>query len=226
MATFTTLADVGKLPDLGPGEEPRGPLAQRSKKKKTSIGGRSGASHASCAQSEAQSARGSTMSSNARRQASAAAVEAKKKKMQTLTFQARSTPGKLRLRELDPRRIVSAEVGRVVLDWRKNRWEGTYRLIDRLLPTTRMVQYTMKLTGAARSSIVPEFEDCPSSDEDEPEESAEDDDDAVVNSDEEGSSAQEGSSTATGSHLTPSAMDGASCSGMSKMEAKKPQAAP
>jgi len=216
--SFTTLADFGKLPDdRGSGESELKPVT-RTKKKKLSFGGRSGASNATGISRVSGSSAGRGI---ARRSASGSLGGGKKNQEATLTFKARSTPGKLRLRELDPRRIIFLESAstRIVLDWKKNRWEGTGRLIERMLPTTRMVQYTMKLTGAATSSIVPEDAGEPSSEDDEVQSEASDDD-AVVNSDDEKGSdltgSLAGSSTATGSHLTPSALGGDSVSGVSR----------
>jgi hypothetical protein len=140
------------------------------------------------------------------------------KKKETLMFQVLSSPGKLRLRELDPRRVVSQQShsARVVVDWRQNRWEGTNRLIETMLPSPRVVQYTQLLTGAARASHVPD-DNCDPSDEDD-ETSSDSDDDAVVNSDDEASSKYTGSavgSTATGSRHG-STRDRDSCSEMTK----------
>lgn len=219
-----SLAQLGKLPDAhGANEAPSGlPAPTRHKKKKKSWGGSSTGSKATAS---ALSEMGSQYGGKAGRR-STAGGGAKKVLAPTLTFQARRTPGKMRLRELDPRRIVFQESSstRVVLDWRKNRWEGTYRLIDRLLPTSRKVQYTMKLTGVARTSIVPEAEGEPSSDDDNDSEESEEDDDAIVNSDDDaGSSTNRSStlnSTATGSHLGTSNIGGDSTSGVTREMAR------
>jgi len=194
---FTSLADVGKMPDA-----PDPGVAKRKKVGRspsvTSLGGdKNRESIYDQAGSVGLRSRKSITNS----------LEAKKKmKGPSLIFQAMRTPGKMRLRELDPRRVAFQESAstRVVLDWRKNRWEGTFRLIDRLLPNPKTVQYTMKMTGAARASKVPDDESLPSSEE-EGDESSENDE--VENSDSEQtplSSSNPGSathSTATGSHL-------------------------
>lgn len=225
MAPFRSLADVGKLPDGGfqnlcTPDDAKSVVSTASRQKvrrsnsKQSISGASegGRSRASTAGGGISGVRrGSGMS------------EKRKVKGPTLMFQATTNPGKLHLRELDPRRIVFQECAstRVVLDWRKNRWEGTNRLVDRLLPTkasNRMMQYAMKLTGVARVSTVPEGESEPSSEEGSYEEGSENgSDDEIVNSDSEMTESTPGSanrSTATGSHLGGSI--GGSMSGISK----------
>merc|ERR1712224_843490 len=95
-------------------------------------------------------------------------------------------PGKLRVREVDPKRIVYKDSAstRVVIDPRAKNFQGASRIVESLQSTIRKMQFTMKLTGLARASKVPEDNGEPSDDEDY--ESSEDDN--IVNSDDETSS--------------------------------------
>jgi hypothetical protein len=166
----------------------------------------------------------------------------KGKKGPSLMFQAITTPGKMHMREIDPRRVAFQEKRGFVKDWRRNRWEGAGRLIDCVRPedqsdeaetcspcdlaheaSRKKVQYTMKLTGFPRASIVPENNSELSSDDEEMMSDSEEGD-AVVNSDSEDQSAYSGkgsssltssanNSTTTGGHIGGESL---SISGMSK----------
>jgi len=144
-----------------------------------------------------------------------------RKKILTLVEKAMTTPGRIRLREVDPRHLLAKEGSgsrKVVVDWRKNRWEGACRLVDRLIPKHGAIKvaYTMKLTGLASGGcrMVPENNGDPSSSE-----CSEESNDEIVNSDEEDLSdmmSSANNSTATGTAAGRSC--GGSMSGMSKAE--------
>jgi len=221
MAPFTSLADVGQVPgdSSASSNTEQGRRGIGKKKFSTADDGRSRAhSKAGSVVDDGAAVlgmRGSLIQRKGTGLPFCDAKTLKKQKGPTLMFQAMTTPGKMRLRELDPRRVAFQESAstRVVLDWRKNRWEGTNRLIERLLPTPRLVQYSMKLEGAARASQVPEDNCELSSEEDVASESS---DDAIVNSDEEPStSSKYTSSNANGSTAADSCTMGSRVGGSS-----------
>mmetsp|Transcript_122536 Transcript_122536/g.192232 ORF Transcript_122536/g.192232 Transcript_122536/m.192232 type:complete len:556 (-) Transcript_122536:81-1748(-) len=130
-----------------------------------------------------------------------------KKTGPTLVEQAMMFPGRMRVREMDPRRIVYKDSAstRVVIDPRARSYQGACRIVDVLHSTIRRMQFTMKLTGLARASIVPEDNGEPSDDEDLVEES----DDNAVNSDDDMSSNAASSKmgySRAGSSYAPSSM--------------------
>lgn len=208
MATgFTSLADLGK-------DAPQRRTLRRSGSQ-SSMGGSEAGSHSGrrSRKSKAGSLTGGLEGLRVNK-----AFDPKKKVL-TLVEKAMTTPGRIRLREVDPRHLLAKEGAgqrKVVVDWRKNRWEGACRLVDRLIPQigATPLAYTMKLTGLARGSQVPENNGDPSSSE-----CSEESNDEIVNSDEEDLSdmmSSANNSTATGTAAGRSV--GGSLSGMSKAE--------
>lgn len=175
---FSSLVTPPGVPESGDGLEG-----------KRSSGGSKKKRHASrtSASEDVSGVRGSSKRSTAGDHHTGICQKVVKKTGLNLVEQAMMFPGKLRVREVDPKRIVYKDSAstRVVIDPRAKSYQGASRIVESLQSTIRKMQFTMKLTGLARASIVPEDNGEPSDDEEFEDES---EDDNIVNSDDDVSS--------------------------------------